>query len=152
MVKARPDGYPSLTPYLIVRDGAAAIDFYCRVLGARERMRMPGPGGRVGHAELDIGTSLVMLADEAPEHDAVAPGPSTGRSVSLHLYVDDADKVMQVAKQAGVRVIAEIETKFYGDRLGSFVDPFGHAWHVATHVEDVPEDELRRRVAALAGG
>ena len=82
MVKARPDGYPSLTPYLIVRDGVAAIDFYCRVLGARERMRMPGPGGRVGHAELDIGTSLVMLADEAPEHDAVAPGPSTGRSPS----------------------------------------------------------------------
>ncbi|HXT78325.1 MAG TPA: VOC family protein [Acetobacteraceae bacterium] len=152
MVKSRPDGYPSLTPYLIVRDGAAAIAFYCQVLGARERLRMPGPGGRVGHAELEIGTSLVMLADEAPEHGAVAPGESAGRSVSLHLYVEDADATMQAARQRGARVIAELENKFYGDRLGSFIDPFGHAWHVATHIEDVSEDELRRRAAAVSGG
>jgi PhnB protein len=150
MVNARPDGYRSLTPYLIVRDGSAAIAFYCQVLGARERLRLPGSDGRVGHAELEVGDSLIMLADEAPAHNAVAPGPDGPQGVSLHLYVDDADAVMQAATAAGSRVVAPIETKFYGDRLGSFIDPFGHVWHVSTHVEDVPDDELRRRAQAAA--
>jgi PhnB protein len=132
-----------------VSDGAAAISFYQKVFGAKERMRMPGPGGRVGHAELEFGESMIMLADEAPEHHAVAPGDGDDRSVSVLIYVPDVDAVVKQAKAAGARVVQPIENKFYGDRSGSLMDPFGHVWHVATHVEDVPEDELRRRVAAL---
>jgi PhnB protein len=152
MVQARPDGYPVVTPYLIVRDAAAAIMFYQRVFGARERMRMPAPGGRVGHAELEFGESLIMLADEAPEHHAVAPGDGDARSVSIHVYVPDSDAVMREAERAGASVREPVTDKFYGDRSGSFLDPFGHVWHVATHVEDVPEDEMHRRIAALGAG
>ena len=151
MVQARPDGYPMLTPYIIVRDGNAAIAFYQSVFGARERLRMPRPDGRVGHAELEFGESLIMLADEAPEHHAMAP-TGQDRSVSLHLYVPDADAVMRAAEQAGGRVLDPVSVKFYGDRSGSFTDPFGHVWHIATHVEDVPEDELHRRMEALTAG
>jgi PhnB protein len=151
MVQSRPEGYPVVTPYLIVRDGASAIAFYQKVFGAKERMRMPGPDGRVGHAELEFGESLIMLADEAPEHHAVAPGGGDEHSVSVSIYVPDVDDVVKLAEAAGARVMQPIENKFYGDRSGTVMDPFGHVWHIATHVEDVPEDELRRRVAALMG-
>ena len=148
MVKSRPDGYPTLTPYLIVRGAADAIAFYTRVFGAKLRMQLPGPGGRIGHAELEIGESVIMLADEAPEHGAVAPDRSRREAVSLHLYLPDADAVVRAAEAAGARVIAPVETKFYGDRLGTIEDPFGHVWHVSTHVEDVDPEELRRRAEA----
>src|SRR5262249_45907290 len=115
MVKARPDGYPILTPYLIVRDAAAAIVFYQKVFGARERMRIPAPGGRVGHAELELGESLVMLADEAPEHDALAPRDGEARSVSLMVYVPDVDMVVKQAEKAGATIRHPVEDKFYGD-------------------------------------
>jgi PhnB protein len=149
-VKPRPAGYPSLTPYLIVRDAARAIDFYRSVFGAEPRMRLAGPAGRIGHAELAIGDSLVMLADEAPEHGAVAPQPDQGGPVSLHLYVDDADTVVRAAEAAGAKLVRPIETKFYGDRMATIADPFGHIWHVSTHVEDVSPEEIERRAASLS--
>ena len=149
-VKAKPDGYPTLTPYLVVRDGSAAIEFYQKVFGARLRMRLGRPDGKVGHAELGIGDSLVMLADEAPEHGAVAPAADgKGSSMTLHLYVDNADAVFQTATGAGAAVVRAIETMFYGDRLGTVRDPFGHVWHISTHVEDVSPEESQRRVSAM---
>jgi PhnB protein len=152
MAKPIPDAYPRVMPYLIVDGAGAAIDFYCSVLGARERMRMPAPGDRVGHAELEIGDSVIMLADEAPDHGAVAPPADGTRHLTLHAYVPDVDGAMQMAERAGAKVLLAAETRFYGDRGGSFLDPFGHIWHVASHVEDVPEAELRRRAAAAASG
>jgi PhnB protein len=149
-VQPKPAGYPSVTPYLIVRDAARAIDFYHKVFGAVEKMRLPGPGGRVGHAELAIGESLIMLADEAPEHGAVAPQPNQADPISLLLYVDDADAVTRAAEAAGAKLTRPIETKFYGDRMATITDPFGHVWHISTHVEDVPADEIKRRAAAVA--
>jgi PhnB protein len=151
MVQFKPDGYRSVTPYLIVSDGAAAIAFYCKVFGARERLRLPGPTGQIGHAELDIGDTAVMLADEAPAHGAFAPAADGVRGVSLHLYIENVDAVLAAAAAAGARIISPAETKFYGDRLGTLLDPFGHIWHVSTHVEDVPVDELQRRAAQAAG-
>jgi PhnB protein len=150
MVNPIPEGYPRVTPYLIVNDGAAAIDFYTSVLGATERMRMGGPDGRVGHAELEIGDSVVMLADEHPEMGARGPKTVGGTPVSLHVYVDDADRVFESAIEAGATSLQPMEDKFYGDRSGSFEDPFGHHWNVATHVEDVPPDEMEKRAAEAA--
>ena len=150
MVNPIPEDYPRVTPYLIVDDGAAAIDFYKSVLGASERMRMEGPGGKVGHAELEIGNSVIMLADEAPEMDARGPKTVGGTPVSLHVYVEDADSVFERAIEAGAEALRPLEDKFYGDRSGSFEDPFGHHWHVATHVEDVPPDEMSKRAAEAA--
>ena len=148
-----PDGYPRVTPYLITDGASAAIDFYRSVLGARERMRMPAPDGRVGHAELEIGDSLIMLADEFPEMEARGPKAVGGTPVSLHVYVEDADGVFDRAIQAGARALQPVEDKFYGDRSGQFEDPFGHHWSVATHVEDVPPDEMAARAAAaMASG
>ncbi len=153
MVNPIPDGYPRVTPYLIVDGAAAAIDFYTSVLGATERMRMGGPDGKIGHAELEIGNSVIMLADEHPEMDAVGPRTVGGTPVSLHVYVDDADGVFERAVEAGAKELRPVEDKFYGDRLGSFEDPFGHHWHVATHVEDVPEDEMAKRAEeAMSAG
>ncbi len=150
-VKPKPDGYPSLTPYLIVRDGNAAIAFYQRVFGAQLRLRLGAPEGKVGHAELQIADSVVMLADEHPEHDAMAPPAEGLMSVSLHLYVEDADAVVREAQAAGATLKRPVETQFYGDRSGTIVDPFGHVWHIATHIEDVPPEEMQRRAAELAG-
>ena len=147
MVKPIPEGYPRVTPYLIVDGAAAAIDFYKSVLGASERMRMGGPGGKVGHAELEIGDSVIMLADEHPEIDARGPRSIGGTPVTLHVYVDDADHVFERAIEAGARALRPVEDQFYGDRRGSFEDPFGHQWDVATHVEDVPPEEMSKRVA-----
>jgi PhnB protein len=150
--KPVPDGYPSLTPYLIVRDGAAAIEFYRKVFGAGLRMKLDAPGGRIGHAELEIGDSLVMLADEHPEMGALAPPTVGGTPVSLHLYVPDVDAAAQKAVANGAMLKSPVENKFYGDRLGTIIDPFGHIWHISTHVEDVSPEEIGRRAAALARG
>jgi PhnB protein len=151
-VKPIPDGYPNLTPYLIVRGGAAAIDFYQKAFGARLRLKLDGPGGKVGHAELEIGDSVVMLADEHPEIGARGPAAFGGSPVGLHLYIPDVDAVVARAVAAGARLVHPVENKFYGDRMGTIEDPFGHKWYVTTHVEDVPHDEIARRAAAMAKG
>jgi PhnB protein len=145
MVNPIPDGYPRVTPYLIADGAAAAIDFYKSVLGASERMRMEGPDGKVGHAELEIGDSVIMIADEHPEMDIQGPKTIGGTPVSLNVYVEDADSVFDHAIESGARALRAVEDQFYGDRSGSFEDPFGHHWHVATHVEDVPPDEMSKR-------
>jgi PhnB protein len=154
MSKARtkpvPDGYHSVTPYLIVDGGAKAIDFYKRVFRASERMRMPSPGGKVGHAELTIGDATIMLADEHPEMGARGPRAFGGAAVSLHLYVEDVDATVKVAVAEGAKLLRPVEDKFYGDRMGTIEDPFGHHWHVSTHKEDVPPDEMARRAAAMS--
>ena len=147
MAQPIPDNYPRVTPYLIVDGGDAAIGFYKSVLGATERGRMDGPDGKVGHAELEIGDSLVMLADEHPEVDAFGPKSVGGTPVSLHIYVEDADSTFERAIDAGAKQLQPVEDKFYGDRSGSFEDPFGHHWNVATHVEDISPDEMSKRAA-----
>jgi PhnB protein len=153
MAKPIPDGYPRVTPYLIVDGAAAAIDFYTSVLGATERMRMPGPDGKLGHAELQLGESVIMLADEHPEMDARSPRSVGGTPVSLFVYVEDADATFDRAIQAGAKSLQPVSDKFYGDRSGQFEDPFGHRWDVGTHVEDVPPDEMAKRAAeAMAPG
>ena len=148
-----PEGYPQVTPYLIVDGGAKAIDFYSSVLGASERMRMPAPDGRIGHAELALGDSIIMLADENPEMDIRGPAAFGGTPVSLHVYVEDADAVFERAAKAGAKSLRGVEDRFYGDRSGQFEDPFGHRWDVSTHVEDVPPEEMSKRAeAAMAAG
>ena len=146
MANAIPEGYHSVTPYLIVDDANSAIYFYTRAFGAREKFRLP-MGDKIGHAELQIGDSVVMLADEFPERDIRGPKARGGATSSLMIYVDDVDTVFQRAIDAGGKVDGEgVKDQFYGDRSGTLVDPFGHKWTVATHVEDVPEDELQRRM------
>jgi PhnB protein len=153
MAKPIPDDYPRVAPYLVVDGAAAAIDFYTSVLGATERMRLAAPEGRVGHAELQIGNSVIMLADEAPDMDIRGPKSVGGTPVTLHVYVEDVDTVFDRAVGAGAKALRPVEDKFYGDRSGQFEDPFGHRWDVATHVEDVPPDEMAKRAAeAMAAG
>jgi PhnB protein len=147
-----PAGYHSVTPYLIVNDGAAALDFYVRAFGATEVMRIGAPGGKVGHAEIRIGDSHVMLAGEFPEMGAVSPTTLGGSPVSIVVYVPDVDALTAQAVAAGAELTRPIENKFYGDRMGSLKDPFGHTWHLATHIEDVSPDELQRRAAAMHQG
>jgi PhnB protein len=144
-VKPIPEGYHSVTPYLIVKGAAQAIAFYEKAFGAEELYRMPMPDGRVGHAELRLGDSRIMLADEHPEVGALGPGSVGGTPVTIHLYVEDVDAIFARATAEGARVTRPLADQFYGDRLGVLTDPFGHVWSVATHREDVPEDELRRR-------
>jgi PhnB protein len=151
-VKPVPDGYHSVTPYLVVDGAERALDFYRRVFGATERMRMSAPGGKIGHAEITIGGSTIMLADEHPEMDARGPRAFGGSPVSIMLYVPDVDATVQRAVAAGATLVRPVEDKFYGDRSGTIDDPFGHRWHVSTHVEDVAPEELERRAAALMGG
>jgi PhnB protein len=146
-----PAGYRSLTPYLIVDGAARAIAWYAGAFGAREVMRLTAPGGKVGHAEIDIGDSRIMLADANPEAGARPPGAFGGSPVSLHLYVADVDAAVTRAAEAGATVRNKPEDKFYGDRLGSLVDPFGHTWHIATHIEDVSVEEIERRMTAMSG-
>jgi PhnB protein len=144
-VKAKPDGYHSATPYLIVNNAAAAIDFYKRAFGATELLRMDMPGGRIGHAEIKIGDSPIMLADEFPEMNARGPHAIGGTPVSIMLYVEDVDAVVKRAETAGAKVTRPVADQFYGDRVGGLEDPFGHHWHVATHKEDVAPEEMARR-------
>jgi PhnB protein len=149
MVKPIPDNYPQVMPYLIVDGAGEAIEFYKSVLGATERMRMEGPDGRVGHAELQVGDAVIMLADENPAMNIEGPRSVGGTPVTIHVYVEDADGVFERAVQAGAKALRAVEDQFYGDRSGQFEDPYGHRWNVATHVEDVPEDEMMRRAAEL---
>ena len=151
-VKPIPDGYPHVTPYLHVDGAAAAIDFYKNVFGARERMRMGGPGDRIGHAELEIGDSLVMLADEFPDMGVRGPKSIGGTPVTISVYVEDVDAVFDRAIGAGATSLRPVENQFYGDRTGTFEDPFGHHWNVATHVEDIAPDEMEKRAAAAMSG
>ena len=147
-VKPKPDGYHTITPYLIVKGGAAAIEFYKKAFGATERFRMPGPDGRIGHAELQFGDSAIMLADECPERGALAP-QGGGTPVSLYLYMENVDAVVDRAVSAGAKLKQPVTNQFYGDRSGGVEDPFGHSWYVATHVEDVSPEEMQKRMAAM---
>ncbi len=143
--KSIPDGYHSVTPYLIVKGAAAAIDFYKRAFGAVEQMRMQAPGGRIGHAELRIGDSVIMLADEHPEMGHHSPQSLGGAAVSLLIYIDGVDEVFKRAVANGAKELQPVKDQFYGDRSGTLRDPFGHQWTLATHIEDIPPDEMRRR-------
>jgi PhnB protein len=151
-VKPIPDGYPQITPYLHIDGAAAAIDFYRDVFGATERMRMPSPGGKIGHAELEIGDSLVMLSDEHPDRGILGPKTLGGTPVTITVYVDDVDALFERAINAGAKAERPVENQFYGDRSGQFEDPFGHRWSVATHVEDVPPEEMSKRAAEVMAG
>jgi len=147
-----PANYPRVTPYLSVDDAAKAIDFYCNIFGAVERGRMAGPDGKVGHAELEIGGSMIMLADPFPGTSPSTPRELGGTPVTLMVYVGDVDEVFKRALEAGAKEVAPVQDQFYGDRSGQFEDPYGHRWNVASHVEDVPPEEMERRAAASMGG
>lgn len=146
-VKAIPDGFRSVTPYLVVKGGNEAIEFYKQAFGAVERYRLPAPDGKgVGHAEITVGDSIVMLSDEFPEYGKLSPTSTKGTSVTLALYVEDVDAVFAKAIAAGAKVMQPVADKFYGDRSGCIVDPFGHEWTIMTHKEDVSPEEMDRRL------
>ena len=147
-----PPNYPRVSPYLSVEGAADAIRFYCDVLGATERGRMDGPDGKVGHAELSLGDAVIMLSDSMADMGAPSPRSLGGSPVTLMVYVEDADAVFENAISAGAKEIRPVEDQFYGDRSGQFEDPWGHHWNVATHVEDVPPDEMERRAARAMSG
>jgi PhnB protein len=151
-VKPIPEGYHSATPYLIVKDAARAIEFYKRAFGATELLRMAAPGGKIGHAEIKIGDSPIMLADEVPDMGALSPESLGGTPVSILLYVEDVDAVFNQAIAAGAKIQRPVKDQFYGDRTGGVTDPFGHVWYVATHKEDVSPEEMRKRAAAAGRG
>jgi PhnB protein len=151
-VKPIPDGYASITPYLIVKGAAKALDFYKKAFGAVERFRMPMPEGRIGHCEFTIGNSIVMMADESPEMGAQAPQPGVRPPAFLMIYIEDADAVFARAIAAGAKEFRPMKTQFYGDRSGTVTDPFGHLWTISTHVEDVSQAEMEKRLAKMAGG
>jgi PhnB protein len=148
-VKPIPEGYNTVTPYLIISGAAKALDFYGAAFGAKERMRLPMPGDKIAHAEIEIGDSVIMLADESPEMGAKSPTSLGGTPMGICLYVTDADAVFQRAVSAGAKVERPLQNQFYGDRSGTIVDPFGHKWTIATHVEDVTPEEIGRRMAAM---
>jgi PhnB protein len=147
-----PAGYHTLTPYLSVKGGGRAIEFYKRAFGAEEVFRMDAPGGRIGHAELQIGDSRFMLADESDMPDAVLKGAQPGAmpSAGFHVYMPDVDAAFARAVEAGAKIKRALQDQFYGDRSGTIEDPFGHIWTLATHIEDVAPDEMKRRAAAMA--
>jgi PhnB protein len=148
-VKPVPDGYHSITPYMIVDGATAAIEFYKQAFGAEELMRIAAPANKLGHAEIRIGDSIVMLADEAPEWNARSPRTLGGSPVSIMLYVEDVDAVIGRAVDASAKLLRPVEDKFYGDRAGSLEDPYGHQWHIATHQEDLSPEEIQKRAAAF---
>jgi PhnB protein len=150
-VEPIPSEYPRVTPYLSVDGADKAIAFYCDILGAEERVRMGGPDGKIGHAELAIGDSMVMLADAFPDAGAPTPSALGGSPVTLMVYVADVDDVFARAIKAGAKEIAPVQDQFYGDRSGQFEDPFGHRWNVTSHIEDVTPEEMEKRIAAMGG-
>ena len=143
MTNPIPEGYNSVTPYLVVDDAAKAIEFYKKAFGADEKFRMP-MGDRIGHAEIKIGDSFVMLADEFPDMDHLGPKSRGGTTVSLLLYVNDVDSAFKTAIDAGAKQLRPLENQFWGDRMGSLTDPFGHQWWLAQHIKDMSKDELRK--------
>ena len=151
-VKPIPQGYSSVVPYISVKGASDAIAFYREAFGAEELLRMPMPDGKVGHAEIKIGDSIVMLADEMDHPDAIAKSPRTlgGVTSGLCLYVVDCDAIFNRAVAAGAKVRRPLTNQFYGDRSGSFLDPFGYTWFLATHIEDVSQEEMDRRMKAMA--
>jgi PhnB protein len=150
-VKAIPEGYHTLTPYIEIENAGEAIEFYKRAFGAKEQVRMDAPGGKIGHAELEIGDSLLMLADPFPQSSIRTPKDLGGTTVNLFMYVEDADAVVQQAVDSGATVTRPVENMFWGDRFGIVTDPYGHTWSIATHVEDVsPEEMEERSKAAMA--
>jgi PhnB protein len=152
-VKPIPDGAQAVTPYIIVRGAARALEFYREAFGAQEIFRLTEPGGRIGHAELRVGTSTVMLADESPGFGALAPTSIGGSPVRLHLRVANADAIMQRAVAAGATELRPVKDEFYGERSGMLADPFGHQWFISTPIEGVSPEEMQRRFTqALAGG
>jgi PhnB protein len=156
MTKPIPEGYHTATPYMIISGAADAIEFYKKAFGATELFRFPAPGGKIGHAEIKIGDSPIMLADEYPEMGYKGPQSLGGSPVSLMIYVEDVDAIFNQAIAAGASVKEAVSDKFYGDRTGTLTDPFGHVWHVSTHKEDVSVEEMERRAkaagAAASGG
>ena len=145
-----PAGYHTVTPYLACGDAAGAIEFYKKAFAAAEVIRIPGPGGKIGHAEVRIGDSPVMLTDEYAEMDFLGPRSRGGTTVHIHLYVKDVDAMVERAVAAGAKLLRAVKDQFYGDRTGSLEDPFGHVWHIATHKEDLSMAELKRRAANMA--
>jgi PhnB protein len=151
-VKPIPEGYRTVTPHLYVKGGAEALEFYKKAFGAEEIMRFPMPDGRLGHAEFRLGDSVIMMADEYPEMNVRGPKSLGGAGFSMALYVEDVDAFVQRAVAAGAKLTQPVQNKFYGDRTGTLEDPFGHVWNVATHIEDVSEEELRRRASQQQHG
>jgi PhnB protein len=147
-----PDGYPRVCAYLHLAGAGEAIRFYEDVFGAKERFRLEGPDGRIGHAELQVGDSVLMLADENPQMDIRGPGAVGGTPVTLSLYVEDVDATIAHAVELGAKLTRPVEDRFYGDRVGGIEDPFGHSWSVQTHIEDVSPEEMRERAAKMMGG
>ena len=151
-VKPIPAGYHTVTPYLACGDGAAAIEFYKKAFGAKEKVRMPGPDGTVGHAEVEIGDSRIMLTGEYAAMNFLSPASRGGTTVHIHLYVRDADALTERAVKAGAKLLRKVEDQFYGDRGGQIEDPWGHKWYVSTHKEDLTPEEIRKRMTPPAGG
>jgi PhnB protein len=149
-VKPIPDGYQAVTPLLVVNNAARAMEFYKTAFGAKERMRMAGPGGKIAHAEMTISDAVIMVADEFPEWGDLGPKSVADSAVRIVLYVDDVDEVAKRAVTAGAKVLIPVADQFYGDRSGRLADPFGHVWIIATHKEDVSPDEMRKRMEALS--
>ncbi len=149
-VKPIPEGFEGATPYLSVKGAAHAIEFYKKAFGATETLRMAGPDGRIGHAEIKIGKANIMLADENSEIGFLSPQTLGGTPVTIHLYVEDVDALAAQAVAAGAKVKRAVADQFYGDRSGSFEDPYGHSWHFATHTEDISNEEMQKRAAAFA--
>lgn len=149
--KPIPDGYHTVTPYLVITNAGKAIDFYKEAFGATEIMRMATPDGKVMHAEIKIGDSPIMLCDECPDWNALSPQTIGGTSVSIMLYVEDVDTIVKRAVAAGAKLLMPVEDQFWGDRMGTVADTFGHKWSVATHTEDVAPDEISKRAKALFG-
>ncbi|HEY3972818.1 MAG TPA: VOC family protein [Candidatus Sulfotelmatobacter sp.] len=143
-VKPVPDGYHTVTPFLTVRDAVRAIDFYKHAFGAQERGVMKGPDGKVMHAELKIGDSIIMLSDEFPEFGSLSPLSSGGAGMGLHIYVDGVDAAFERAVKAGAQIEMAVQDQFWGDRYGKLKDPFGHKWSIATHTKDLSADEMKR--------
>jgi PhnB protein len=147
-VKPIPEGYHSLTPYLAVEDAARAIDFYKEAFGAEETIRMPGPDGKIAHAELQLGDSKLMLSDPFPHSDVQPPSSRGGPTASVFMYVEDVNATFEQAQRAGAKVVTELEDMFWGDRFGTLSDPFGHIWSVAQHTEDLTDEEMAERSKA----
>ena len=148
-VKPIPDGYHSVTPYLIISGAAQAIEFYKKAFGAKELLRLDCGGGKLGHAEIQIGNSIIMLADEMPEMGYRGPQALGGTPVSFMIYVEDVDARFKQALNAGAKVFKPVQDQFYGDRSGTVTDPYGHVWTIGTHKQDVPPEEIDRRFEAM---